>query len=1498
MKARLCLLVTTAVLLGSSNSFVIAQIGIQPNFASREELFLPAPRALQRLLAEGRSAIEDGRYAEGIASLGMILQDDNDGVPADLRGQDFFLRRGRDVDPNNRGRNEKPTPKYSSIKTEAIKELNRLNDEGRRALEIQFGVRARQVLEEVIAKRDLEMIATVARRYIHTEAGYDAMVLIAQNKVTNGYPLAAADILQSMLDYPAARERFGVGLVEAAAVCWLQAGNRARATSTLKLAARDFPDQSLTIGGQQIPIENWNAILTALDADHRERSVDRSTSSWLVSGGTAARNATSQVGLPLPNERWSWSIHSSRPEGLALQQAEEVQRKSGRQLLPKIELRMLGDIVISRSNDSAIIGLDFETGLLKWQRRTPVGVAPLKGSAWDRDKDLSQELKNRIWGSNSFGRISCDSQRCYHVVQKQGEIETIRGMGMGPRTTSSTRLEGLSIANEGEILWSLGGSDSDDPTLTTAYFLGPPLPYAGQLYTLVELNGQVELIVLEPETGKLQWRQQLSSTPFQIEIDPSRQSQGLTPSISDGVIICPTGTGGIVAMDLMTRTLRWATSYLKTQGLNAINGAANLGGDYDPLDSRWADESLIIENGIVAATPQDSEFLLAFDLLTGEELVQRRRENACYVAGIRNQDLIVVNNSSVQALDVSLRGASRWQALFPEQSVLAGKGLWSEGKLLLPVTGNKVIQVDLEQGQIVDSAVVSQPLGNIFSHRGALLSVTPTAITSYYTRQQLKTSVDERLAKDPQDIWGLNYRSQLMLAEGKVSEAFDTLLDAHKIAPDDFETRYFLVDAMLVGLQKDFKYFSKFSTQLDSIVLPTTPHRLRYLQLLAQGLVEQGDHFEAFKRLWDIMLERQMAVVSGAQNQTNQIQLAPGHNVDLDAWFAIELGRTYDQCTPEQQAEIQDWVKDVFTKLKTTVITVRRQILRHMVHLPAADKENLELARSLLKSNEQTSAEQILVNLATRSNSAVRDEALSLLHELPEADRAMIKQASNSKPLTPWPQGMVVRQLDEIEDAIYPVGRPIEVSSKRFGRPAINMAVSDRLVLFDADGKVIHSLLYRPATGDVSGMHLKADMRGGLMLLESSTELIGVDYYRGRDTNQSLLWRYSLEAASPREIYRGGAVFATSNSAPLGIQRVDRSKLEERPYVDVGPLLTSAKIILSSGSIVGIDPYSGRKLWSRDGYGKVVTFAGASDGNLLCVISPTKGKTEFLDARDGKLVKQNEYLVDEMSLRWRDKIKPDWEQWFVYENWVTDYLSEEGGATTLRVWNPQTEKTLYENKLPENARVAQCNRNTIAILHPTGQLQLIELVGERVHTFDVPVNDEVVQIGILKFANHLLIVTNTDRSVFASQLSSGIQAHGNAYCIDTTNYQLAWKTPGYFQSTAIPQIQPRNSPLVAICRTISTVAPGPPVLGLMDLRTGKLVYTVDGVKVDRTTTFSMELRQRTHELTIMINERFFRFKATDIEPPPEPIVHFGSVYISETPDEKPEIQRDVNLFDK
>src|SRR5258708_38658527 len=108
-----------------------------------------------------------------------------------------------------------------------------------------------------------------------------------------------------------------------------------------------------------------------------------------------------------------------------------------------------------------------------------------------------------------------------------------------------------------------GREGGGDPRRAGVVFLGPQLAWHASLYLLAESKGALSLVVLDRSTGRLSWSQELALVERRISEDLLRLVGGATPSIStDQGVVCPTSGGGVVALDLATRSLLWGYRYL------------------------------------------------------------------------------------------------------------------------------------------------------------------------------------------------------------------------------------------------------------------------------------------------------------------------------------------------------------------------------------------------------------------------------------------------------------------------------------------------------------------------------------------------------------------------------------------------------------------------------------------------------------------------------------------------------------------------------------------------------------------------------------------------------------------------------------------------------------------------------------------------------------------------------------------------------------------------
>ena len=76
---------------------------------------------------------------------------------------------------------------------------------------------------------------------------------------------------------------------------------------------------------------------------------------------------------------------------------------------------------------------------------------------------------------------------------------------------------------------------------------------------MTEQQGQIHLTSLAPGSGVALWTQPVCILGRSSEMDADRQLRACAPVRSNGVVIFPTNTGLVVALDLVQRRLLWVT---------------------------------------------------------------------------------------------------------------------------------------------------------------------------------------------------------------------------------------------------------------------------------------------------------------------------------------------------------------------------------------------------------------------------------------------------------------------------------------------------------------------------------------------------------------------------------------------------------------------------------------------------------------------------------------------------------------------------------------------------------------------------------------------------------------------------------------------------------------------------------------------------------------------------------------------------------------------------
>ena len=225
----------------------------------------------------------------------------------------------------------------------------------------------------------------------------------------------------------------------------------------------------------------------------------------------------------------------------------------------------------------------------------------------------------RIWDDATYGTLSSDGSLVFVIEELPlgvgGPNDGFIMFGGGRNDPSNRGITNKLAAYDIQYRQACNGSWAARNALeqSDTFFLGPPLPLRGQLYVMAEIKDEMRLLALDAATGKLLWSQQLAMVESNITQDPVRRLAGVSPSYSDGVLICPTGAGCVVAVDLATRSLLWGYIYSHPGepttgrprcGRNPIQNAFYNSNGPVP---RWLDGTATIVNGRVLLTPAEAD---------------------------------------------------------------------------------------------------------------------------------------------------------------------------------------------------------------------------------------------------------------------------------------------------------------------------------------------------------------------------------------------------------------------------------------------------------------------------------------------------------------------------------------------------------------------------------------------------------------------------------------------------------------------------------------------------------------------------------------------------------------------------------------------------------------------------------------------------------------------------------------------------------------------------
>lgn len=1435
------------------------QVPNDPNVTDVYNIFLQAPRNLRQNLTRAQKALDDKRYSDAVSELGEILNSPT--------SDDYFLGPTGNADAQ------------VSLKSQAQQLLGSMPEKGRQLYELQSGAEARALLDKGLAAGSVQTLTEVARRYFHTKAGYEATLLLGRWQLDQGRPLAAALMLKRVADTSAAAAVYDPELSVLLATCWSHARMPDRARETLVALKQRMPQAKVQLGTGQTPLFSSDAEALAwlekiVGAGGAAKAHE--ATQWVMFRGNEMRNATTSGSLPLLNYRWDFPTVNDPQDEARVKALTKAQLDRAEPVIPSVQPLAVGETLLVRTPER-LLGVDQKSGKRLW-------VFPWDDSSYERASrnnpqiarasladQRENELKQRLWEDNCFGQMSSDGEQVFLIddlgYASVGNHNSSARVFVGPngrlmRNDSTARpynkLVALDLKKQGKLRWIVGGDGGeDDANLAGAFFLGAPLPLEGQLFVLAEFNGEIRLCCLNASTGMLEWKQQvaLMEDNQQIMFDSVRRLAGASPSYADGVLVCPTSGGAVVAIDRTTRSLLWGYQYNRWDAAQRIPGAFGFQTYRQGTTptAHWLDSSVTIADGCVLLTPVESQELHCLDLLTGKArwtapAATLPRENLLYVACVHEHRAILVGKNEVKAISLA-DGQTAWSLALDQSGDLpSGRGYYSGRFYFLPTVGKELLKIDLASGKIAIRAKTEIPLGNLVCYQDELISQSSELVASFYLSDPLRARIDETLKKNPNDIWALTRRGEILLQEGSPKLALDALWKAHNLEPANDATRTMLVKVVLLLLKDDYAAHREMAVKIEQLI-DRPEQRRELLRLQAQGLEQEGEAWKAFQAYVALS---QASPESGSKSPEELQRVEQDRSVRMDRWVQGRLQSLYlaadDPLRVQMNEQIQSRIEPV---LSADDIATLRAFNAHFGFHPLAEQVRLALAAKLVAADQPLAAELLAGQLLESREAAIAGGATAVLAQLYEksqrndlalqyyrelakryadvlcpggktgralAERALQSEALQQEvALETWPTGRAIEQkekpgADANEGGIQQRQRVtyslpvIQFSGAaprgmRAGYDPSNAAVTmrDSFDRFLVAASLRNSETPSRRSYAMPYNSLSAKANGHLLVVNMGSELVAVDGLRAVGPSfETLLWRQDLVDIDPNS-RTGIYPQQRSVSSPLTPPRTVYYDPTGRLNFTNGPITATGICYQKGRQMYCADPLTGETIWQRGMLEPTSDIFG--DDEMLFVVGPNSDEALVLSAVDGRTLGKRK--VPRADRRWATNGRRvlSWQQ--------------KGSKLTVRLDDMAVEPAgteLWSVEVPLGTKGYLIDGEEVALLKTDGQLSIVSLTdGQSRLAAQLEPEPSLAWLQVQRSRDQYIIVTGGPQigggEILAQPIMNVTSQHalmnGRVYAFDRHTGKSQWPVPAYISQHGFPTDQPAESPLLLFVRNLN-----------------------------------------------------------------------------------------------
>ncbi len=1273
--------------------------------------------------------------------------------------------------------------------------------------------------------------------------------------------------------------------------CRLHGTTRQGVRGWITLALRLRDDQRW-----QLSRAAWNEVLR-----HPGTTVaDRNLAEAAVKSDPTQRQASESTGQhfsedalrPAADPVWFQPLTLTKNLAAGRHNFEQHLRAYGHVVWPAAEPVSINDRLFLRTL-SGVTGYEAGTGAELWQvafedwgmYESPALLNPEAGKL--ARLSLQDLLSRRLAADTVLSRLTHDRTRLLVVQPGREKFQQPPTTSPFPVPVINGRMENPEPFNflaayeqaTGKLLWRIGGR-SMGPTYAFAdmFFCGPPLVLDDLLFTIAQHGSELMLLALRADTGELQWKLVLGDVSRSLNADPARQRTACTPVWHAGLIFCPTVAGAIVAVDPLTRSIRWAQRYgLTIQTSPQAARGENSGSLPDPWWDSWREAAIVAREDRICLVSPESDELHAFAVRDGARLWTAPRAAGLRIDRHAEAGLIVQEKQAVRLHDWAT-GHVTWQQ---ETGEISGNGCVVQDLFFAPTQRRGITVVSLTDGRMTrDDLPQHGPAGSVpgnlmrtphgwlthsleavaawndmASSEGArtanALSMNPSARNTLSGDESTETGDAQSLATARQ-----------LLGQGKIAAALDDLAGLNSAAANQVRLWCWIAD-----VRRHPAHWRQRLEQISELQSATT-QQAEFREVAIAAAVKSGASDEAAGLVLAELTQAGRSETLLLEDATRAVRLdrafagwladlmsqpsAPGPESDNAPVSAVSGTQIVEPSAVEQQVRAA-WVEaaagDPFAlpRLSEALkpLEIGDELLQGTAQKPFLGQAHLAVELRLLKASGHRRPEiaarlqeQLLQYLRTAGFAREADDYAQFFQANRTADDSSLSSGSTTpRPATsrssvPWSSTPELERTRVRNDHIHYFPVPFDAaSSPWFDRLDVQIERQGRRLRLGGGGHAGTweiELPPSPSQYRYLQQYVAAWGRGRVIVLRVGFELFGIAPVDDRgEPAASILWHLDM---------LNGAIISPDRLR-IEVVAAARGRHDEEYRIidsfgqtvgDVGPVRADYVCYREQGRLICIDLWTGMRNWARNDLPADCVLWG--DDRHVYLQEPALQQLTWLRTVDGKTIGQRPFawsarqIVHENGGRVCFESLQDSRRWLICEDLETG----------RRVW---------ELPLSPEAVVCLLDEQHAGILSKDGELRCLSFAtGEervRTHLHNLPpiidrlvvardhdrwylaISERVPQQAMLKLAQ----LRNGYRLPFITGVLAAVDRHSG---------QCLWQRA--MEREPFAWDQPKSPPvLLQLYRNpqaegmIGPLAEG--VVRLLDKQTGTVVFEQRGSNV-------------------------------------------------------------------